>query len=419
MRIGLLGPRRNTSFGGSATFEQELFEGLVAAVREQIHTLVVFSQFPRPVGLPNYDRIEWVRVGSIVWGNLAANVRRLINSCFNNLFHLPSPFRNEHWIDAYLHDSGVELFLNLIPETIPTEVPYMMFIWDLMHRTLPFFPECSQRGAWVRREARFGRMIQRAAILGVGTETGKQEAMRFYQVPESRIHVLPFPTPRFALEVGLGLTPAQTLIAATIGDEYVFYPANFHAHKNHVTLLHAIAILRDHHGVLLHAAFSGRDWGNLAHVKELVRRLGLERQIHFMGFVSREELVGLYRSALALVFPSLLGPDNIPPLEAFGLGCPAIVADIPGASEQMQGAALLFTPTDEHALAEAILMVRRDHEFRDNLIARGKVRARQFNSRDLGVATLGLIGEFEAIRRCWPSGKHYPSRYNVAGLFGG
>jgi hypothetical protein len=64
-------------------------------------------------------------------------------------------------------------------------------------------------------------------------------------------------------------------------------------------------------------------------------------------------------------------------------------------------------------------MVRRDHEFRDNLIARGKVRARQFNSRDLGVATLGLIGEFEAIRRCWPSGKHYPSRYNVAGLFGG
>jgi len=416
MRIGLQAPRKKG--GGAETFEQELFEGLLAAVHEHPHTLVIFSKHPRPADLANGDQIKWIRVGSVGWRNLAANAKRLINWGLNHLFHLPSPFRNEHWIDAYLHDQQIEFFLNLVPETTPTEVPYMVFIWDLMHRILPFFPECSQRGAWVRREARLGQMIRRAAIVGVGTETGKQEVMRFYQVPENRIQVLPFPTPRFALEAGSSLTPAQTSIAGKIGGEYVFFPANFHAHKNHATLLHAIAILRDRHGVILQAALSGEDWGNLAHVKEMIGRLGLGRQVHFMGFVSREQLIGLYRGALALVFPSLLGPDNIPPLEAFGLGCPAIVADIPGAEEQMHGAALLFPPTDESALAEAILKVHKDREFRESLIVQGRMRARQFSSQDVGQATLRIIGEFEGIRRCWASGDHYPSRYNVARLFG-
>ena len=416
MRIGVQGPRKKG--GGAETFEQELFDGLLAEASGHPHILVVFSLHPRPANLENSEQIEWVCVDWVGWRNLTANVRRLFNWGLNHLLHVPSLFRNEHWIDAYLHDQKIEFFLNLVPETTPTEVPYMVFIWDLMHRVLPFFPECSQRGAWVRREAQLGKMISRAAIIGVGTETGKQEVMRFYQVPEIRIHVLPFPTPRFVLEAELGMTPAQTSILAKVGGEYVLFPANFHAHKNHATLLYSIAFLRDRHGVIMHAVFSGGDWGNLAYVEELVGRLDLEGQVHFLGFVSREELVGLYRGALAMVFPSLLGPDNLPPLEAFGLGCPAIVADIPGAQEQMQGAAVLFPATDSEALAEAILRVKQDPKFRESMIVKGRVRARQSNSRDVGQATLRIIGEFEVIRRCWAAFNRYPSRYNVARLFG-
>jgi glycosyltransferase involved in cell wall biosynthesis len=36
-----------------------------------------------------------------------------------------------------------------------------------------------------------------------------------------------------------------------------------------------------------------------------------------LGFVSHEELSALYKNAVALVFPSFFGPDNLPPLEAF------------------------------------------------------------------------------------------------------
>src|SRR5665213_311013 len=264
MRIGLQAPRKEPRIAGAATFEQELFEGLMVGIGESTHTLVVFSRQPRPTNLAQTRQVEWVQVHAIAWRNLGANLRRVINLFFNGLLHWPSPFRHEHWIDGYLQDHRVEFMLNLIPETIPTEVPYMTFIWDLMHRGLSYFPECSQRGAWIRRETQLGLMIRKAAILAVGTEVGKREVMNFYQIPEDRLHILPFPTPRFALVGALQGDAVQSPLPPGFEDEYALFPGSYHAHKNHVLVLYALAFLRDHHQMTLHAMFSGGDWGNLA-----------------------------------------------------------------------------------------------------------------------------------------------------------
>src|SRR6185369_2811577 len=102
MRIGLQGPRRQASYGGAATFEGELFEGLVASLAKCPHQLVVFSKHPRPAGLPAADLGEWVRVGSVETRNLLATGRRITNWSSNYLLQVPSPFRSEHWIDSYL-----------------------------------------------------------------------------------------------------------------------------------------------------------------------------------------------------------------------------------------------------------------------------------------------------------------------------
>jgi glycosyltransferase involved in cell wall biosynthesis len=42
-----------------------------------------------------------------------------------------------------------------------------------------------------------------------------------------------------------------------------------------------------------------------------------------------------------LRYPSFFGAENLPPLEAFALGCPVIAADMPGAREQLGDAAIL------------------------------------------------------------------------------
>ena len=83
----------------------------------------------------------------------------------------------------------------------------------------------------------------------------------------------------------------------------------------------------------------------------------MQKQIKILGFVKREELIALYENAMALVYATYFGPENLPPLEAFALGCPVIASSVPGSEEQIGDCALLFDPSDHSKLAEHILFI--------------------------------------------------------------
>jgi glycosyltransferase involved in cell wall biosynthesis len=135
-------------------------------------------------------------------------------------------------------------------------------------------------------------------------------------------------------------------------------------------------------------------------VRDYARRLGLEDQVKFLGFVEQNDLIDLYKGAFCLVFASFCGPDNLPPLEAFALGCPVIASEVPGAREQLGDAAILVPPTNERALAEAIMSLR-DQETRKRFIKSGHARVLATNWDDHVRGLLASWDEFAAIRRAW------------------
>ena len=126
--------------------------------------------------------------------------------------------------------------------------------------------------------------------------------------------------------------------------------------------------------------------------------------MYFPGFVSREELIWLYRHSLALGYVSLFGPDNLPPLEAFALGCPVIAARLQGAEGQLGDAVLFVDPRDEGEIAEAIKRVRSDSEFREELIRKGKDRAAANTPRHYAERIFAVLDDLELYRRCWGTG---------------
>ena len=197
--------------------------------------------------------------------------------------------------------------------------------WDLQHRLQPFFPEVSANGEWASRERRASERLRRAARIIVGTEVGKAEIASFYQIPTDRIRVLPHPTPRFALE-SADEQNASVLGRLGIPADYLLYPAQLWPHKNHVNLLLALRLMRDRDGLKIPLVLVGADRGNGDHVRKTIRELDLEGQVFYVGFVPHADLVALYRNAFALAYVSLFGPDNLPPLEAFALGCPVIAS---------------------------------------------------------------------------------------------
>jgi glycosyltransferase involved in cell wall biosynthesis len=265
----------------------------------------------------------------------------------------------------------------------------------------PWFPEMSSGGTWDARELSYRRFLQRASYIITGTEVGRAEIRLCYGVDGSRIRLLPHPTPGFALAK---IAKQDTGVSKRLGlpENYLLYPAQFWPHKNHVNLLHALSILRDKHGLQIPLVLAGSEKGNVAYVKEVAERLNLSPQVFFTGFVTQAELVDLYRGAAMLVYASLCGPENLPPLEAFALGCPVAAANVPGANEQLGDAAVLFNPIDPADIADKIMKIYSDSGLRAVLKVKGLARAQAWTAHDFALGMLAIFDEFSCYRRCWP-----------------
>ncbi|HEX3455493.1 MAG TPA: glycosyltransferase family 1 protein, partial [Gaiellaceae bacterium] len=94
------------------------------------------------------------------------------------------------------------------------------------------------------------------------------------------------------------------------------------------------------------------------------------------GRVPYDELVHLYRTASALVFPSLYEGFGLPPVEAMACGCPVASSNATSLPEVCGGAAELFDPQSVEDISRGIEAVLADPE---PYVERGIARARMFS----------------------------------------
>ena len=389
------------SVGGGYRFEQDLLEGLLERMPDSRHEFVllgVHPKWPRPLSR-NCSYVD-VSPGH----SLPERAKRTANKLAHETRSTLQQVRRgklERVVSSHLNEAlraaRLDALVHLRPWVLSMEVPYCVFVWDLEHRCQPYFPELTNHGEWERREQRFGEMLQRATAVMTGTVVGKEQIERFYQVDPSRIVLLPHATPADALALG-----EQTRGTRTVGDtKTILYPAQFWAHKNHVGLLKALAILAERHGLRPRLKLTGTDVGNRAHIDAWAARLGLTDQVEFLGFVSRRDLLELYGHVDALIYPSTFGPENLPPLEAFALACPVAAAKVPGAEEQLGDAALLFDPHDHSQMADAIRTVVYDDATRAALVAKGRIRARRWTNVHVADGILAWLDRFAPLRDLW------------------
>jgi glycosyltransferase involved in cell wall biosynthesis len=143
--------------------------------------------------------------------------------------------------------------------------------------------------------------------------------------------------------------------------DFLIYPALGWPHKNHARLFEAFGILRQRRpGVeLVLTSYEGS-------VPDGVRSLGR---------VPRRELVELYRTAAALVFPSLYEGFGQPPLEAMACGCPVACSNAASLPEVVGDAARLFDPASVEEMVAALEEVLDDPA---TWRSRGLERAKEF-----------------------------------------
>jgi glycosyltransferase involved in cell wall biosynthesis len=97
----------------------------------------------------------------------------------------------------------------------------------------------------------------------------------------------------------------------------------------------------------------------LAELRALCTELGVAESVRFLGHVSDEHLVSLYRQAAALVHPAIREDFGLAILEAMALGAPVIAAAVDGPRELIRTGenGLLVPPGDSRPLAEVVIEI--------------------------------------------------------------
>jgi glycosyltransferase involved in cell wall biosynthesis len=230
--------------------------------------------------------------------------------------------------------------------------PAAVSLLDIQH---VLFPEFFSRAELAYRRVVYGWSLRRARTVIAISEHVKHTLVDRLGLEPERVEV-----------IHLGLD--HSLFHPNGNDArrpFLLYPANPWPHKNHGRLFEAFKRLRQ-----------ARPELRLVLTGTGLERLGrVPGGVDVRGRVPREELAELYRTASALVFPSLYEGFGQPPLEAMASGTPVAVSRAGSLPEVCGDAALYFEPTSVDEITEAILAVL---ERPGHLIERGLERASRF-----------------------------------------
>jgi len=278
--------------------------------------------------------------------------------------------------DGTIERAGIEVMHFTFQSAFLTDVPSIYHPWDLQDLHLPQFFSPRQRAG---REVSYRAFCKQARMVCVAATWVKADLVKHYHLPEEKIQVVPAAS---VLEAYAAPRPEDLQAVRSklhLPETFAFYPAQTWAHKNHLGLLEALALLRSRHGLRIPFVSSGRLNEFFRKIERQARRLRLTDQVRFLGFVSPLELQCLYKLCRCMVFPSKFEGFGLPLLEAFVAGVPTACSNVTCLPELAGDAALLFDPDKPEEIAEALRRLWTDEALRRTLIERGARNAARFS----------------------------------------
>jgi len=267
---------------------------------------------------------------------------RLRRKFARNLF----PAQQERGLDAVFPGFGTKIAGAALIRWIP----------DLQHIRMP---ENFDQTEIEARQKGLQRWAAEQGILVVSSRSVEQDFTTAF--PKMRItpRVWPFLTIMTEHERG-GADVHQTY---GLPEKYLYLPNQFWRHKNHLTAFRAIAQLkaRGRSVVLVCTGLENdrRDPQHMPMLRRFIAESGIEPQVRLLGLVPRKDQIEIFRSATAVVQPSLFEGWSTVVEDARAVGRPLILSDIDVHREQLTGSpdealGTFFSPLDEVSLADAM-----------------------------------------------------------------
>ena len=301
--------------GGAETYARELCRALARVGELEYRAYVPTIAEDAADGLPSRAVAEY-RASRTTPGRIAAmasaalapgRIRRALGLAELDAIHFP-------------------LSVMLPPVDAP---PAATTVLDVQHEV---FPQFFSRAERLYRRRVYRVAVERARLVVAVSEHVRTEVLDLYRLDPSRVRA-----------VHHGVDHERFRPDGRAREPFLLYPANAWPHKNHPRLFEAFTRVRRRRRELrLLLTGAGH------------QRLRLPAGARSLGHLPRERLADLYRSASALVYPSLYEGFGLPCLEAMACGCPVACANAASLPEVCGDAAVYFDPTSAEDIARAI-----------------------------------------------------------------
>jgi glycosyltransferase involved in cell wall biosynthesis len=238
----------------------------------------------------------------------------------------------------YFNNISLEKQIYWIPDFQDKQLPHFFTSEDLEKR--------DKRNSWIAYYSK---------KLVVSSESVLRDLEEFYPKYKTQVQVVHFAVTHPKYEQ---LDIDQLKSEYSLPNDYFFAPNQFWAHKNQITIIKAVAELKQQ-GIDIVVAFSGKENDNrnpeyFPNLKKLVEENNLEENIKFLGFLDREVQLQLMNHSKAIIQPSLFEGWSTVIEDAMAMNQTIIASDLEVNEEQLGDNGIYFDRLNSEELADIL-----------------------------------------------------------------
>lgn len=189
--------------------------------------------------------------------------------------------------------------------------------------------------------------------------------------------------------LGASINALSEVMPRPLAQDYFLFVGTQEPRKNLVRLLHAFAAQASSMPDVKLVLAGGAGWGD--QLEQQITELAIGDRVILTGRLDEASLHSYYRSALALVLPSLYEGFGLPLLEAMQYGVPVVTSNCSSMPEVAGDGGILVDPRDCGSIGDALRRMASDPALHRGLAVAARAQAAHFSWDASAAQTLAIL----------------------------
>ncbi|CAL65535.1 glycosyltransferase family 4 protein [Christiangramia forsetii] len=374
-------PQIDKAYGGVYQYSIALIK--ILAESNLSHEFFIFCHNPDPIIIEiinKYPNFHHPKPPNLLYLRGETFFQIFLNKLFRR-FKIKRKFYKEDIYDWLVKTFDIDIIHSPFQINVKKDsVKSITTLHDVQELHFPEFFTSAQRA---QRAVNYKKAIDEADAVIVSYNHVKKDILKYFNKQEDKVHTILLDMQKLWFEKIENIDFVKLQEKYKLPSKFILYPASTWKHKNHLKLLEAIKYLNDPEIQLICT-------GNLIenfniNILPMIKENHLSNQVRFLGIVSDEELLKLYKTCRAVIVPTLYEAGSFPLMESILLNVPVICSNVTSLPETIKDDKFTFDPLDVKDMARKINKIWGDDHYRDLNLARIKIQAEKLRFNNAGL----------------------------------